>query len=100
MSRTYSQVPEPRFVEAAKTVIPSGEANGTPVDMAKLVAQQVPTLVTNKYLHTKTSSGATVMEWADAPTELPEYPTADDKTYVLTLTFVEGQPVLSWAEET
>ena len=97
MARTYSQVPEPRFVEAAKQVIPDGQANGAPVDLDTLVARQVPAPITGKYLHAKTSSGKTVMEWTDAPTELPVAPgDASEKTYALQL--VQG--VLTWVEVT
>lgn len=97
MSRTYTKVPEPRYVQAANQIIPGGLASGTPVDVEKLVAQQVPTLVTGKYLHTKTVGDKVVMEWADTPAELPALPSgASEKTFVLKA--VNG--TLTWVEET
>lgn len=121
MARTYSETPEPRFVEAAKTILPDGQAAGTPVDLSAIAAPEA-----GKYLHAKTSGSKVVMEWAavaevpaaaaankylhtvqdgtsigvewaDAPTELPTAPAdASEKTYALQL--VQG--VLSWVEVT
>ena len=91
-NRMYSETPEPRFVEAAKAIIPNGVASGTPVDIEKIAANTVPDPVAGKVLIAKTSSGKTVMEWGS---ELPAAPEgASAKTFNLQL--VNG--VLTWTE--
>lgn len=65
-NRMYSETPESRFVEAARTVIPSGVASDPPVDIEKIVANVVPDPVAGKILTAvKSEDGTTVMKWDD-----------------------------------